>query len=118
MLAICAVVPTALAIAACRVGASAPEGLDWPTYNRTPDGQRYAALDEINTRNVSQLKRVCELTLGEEGPFQAGPVVVGDRMFVTTGHTTVAMNATNCFVYWRHVDSSGQSDPISVNRRR
>ncbi len=54
--------------------------------------------------------------MGEEGPFQTGPVVVGDRMFITTAHTTVAMNATNCFVYWRHVDKSNKNDPISVNR--
>ena len=58
--------------------------IGWSEYNNGLDGQRFAALDRINTRNVTQLKRVCELTLGEEGTFQSGPIVVGDRMFVTT----------------------------------
>jgi alcohol dehydrogenase (cytochrome c) len=94
----------------------ARQAADWPGYNNGHDGQRFAALDQINTSNVSQLKRVCELQLGEEGPFHNGPVVIGDRMFITTAHTTVAINATNCFVYWRHVDARSGSDPISVNR--
>jgi alcohol dehydrogenase (cytochrome c) len=95
---------------------SSRQTAEWTGYNNTHDGQRFAALDQINTGNVSQLKEVCELKLGEDGPFQSGPVVVGDRMFVTTAHTTVAMSATNCFVYWRQVDTSGRNDPISVNR--
>jgi alcohol dehydrogenase (cytochrome c) len=88
----------------------------WLGYNNSPDGQRYANLDQIAAGNVARLKPVCELRLGEEGPFQTGPVVIGDRMYLTTAHTTVAMNAATCAVQWRHVDSTGQQDPISVNR--
>jgi alcohol dehydrogenase (cytochrome c) len=124
-LAICVLVM--LPLAACRretpvPGAQASNrgsgggGVDWPGYNNGPDGQRFAALDQINTRNVAQLKKVCELRMGEEGAFQAGPVVIGGTMFLTTAHTTVAMNATTCSVLWRHVDASGVQDPISVNR--
>jgi alcohol dehydrogenase (cytochrome c) len=112
-------VVAALAAAACRGNdqrTGTRQTAEWPAYNNTADGQRYSPLDQINTKNVSQLKRVCELQLGEEGPFQTGPVVVGDRMFLTTAHTTVALNATNCFVHWRHADTSNRNDPISVNR--
>jgi alcohol dehydrogenase (cytochrome c) len=123
-LAICATVVSAFAIAACdrdaRYGPkdarSAAKNVGWSGYNNTYDGQRFAAFNQINTRNVSRLKQVCELKLGEEGPFQTGPVVIGNTMFLTTAHTTVAMNATTCAVYWRHVDSKGQQDPLSVNR--
>jgi len=94
----------------------AAENVGWPGYSNTYDGQRFARLDQINTSNVEQLKTVCELKLGEEGPFQTGPVVIGDTMFLTTAHTTVAMDSTTCAVHWRHVDASGQRDPISVNR--
>jgi len=94
----------------------AAENVGWPGYSNTHDGQRFARLDQINTSNVEQLKTVCELKLGEEGPFQTGPVVIGDTMFLTTAHTTVAMDSTTCAVHWRHVDASGQRDPISVNR--
>jgi alcohol dehydrogenase (cytochrome c) len=116
--AICAALISTLALPACTGGKSRSgrQTAEWPGYNNTHDGQRFAALDQINTSNVSQLKQVCELKLGEEGPFQTGPVVIGDKMFLTTAHTTVAINATNCFVYWRHVDTSGRNDPISVNR--
>lgn len=37
-------------------------------------------------------------------------------LFVTTPHTTVAMNATNCSVIWRAVDQSKQKDVFPVNR--
>jgi len=115
--AIGAVVVAALALSACRGGGkSAARAGDWPGYNRSPDGGRFAALDQINTGNVSRLKPVCKVKLGEEGPFQAGPIVIGDTMFITTAHTTTALNAATCAVHWRHIDSTGQQDPISVNR--
>lgn len=108
----------AIALGGCRGESrtAARQTAEWPSYNNTTDGERYSPLDQINTGNVSQLKRVCEVQLGEEGPFQTGPVVIGDRMFLTTAHTTTAINATNCFVYWRHADTSNVNDPISVNR--
>jgi len=109
-----------LALAACSLGgdrsSTARPGDDWPEYAGTLDGHRYSRLDQINRTNVAQLRPVCELRLGEEGPFQTGPVVIGDTMFLTTAHTTAAMNATTCRVLWRHIDSTGQQDPISVNR--
>src|SRR6476620_11724888 len=125
-LGLCMIAIAGLAIAGCnrnvqsaRDGQGAKstgENVGWPGYSNTYDGQRFAAFDQINTSNVSQLKTLCELKLGEEGPFQTGPVIIDDTMFLTTAHTTVAMNATTCAVHWRHVDASGQQDPISVNR--
>jgi len=88
----------------------------WAGYNKGYDGQRFAALDQINTTNASQLKPLCELIMGEGGAFQTGPVVIGDTMFLTTPRTTVSMNATTCAVNWRQVDPSEQQDPWSVNR--
>ena len=49
----------------------------WPSYNRTLDGQRYSPLAQVTTANVAALKPVCEMTMGEEGGFQTGPVVAG-----------------------------------------
>lgn len=87
-LAICMTLMPALVIVACDHDAgsgpedarSASENVGWAGYNNGYHGQRFAALDQINTRNVAQLKSVCELKLGEEGPFQTGPVVIGDTM--------------------------------------
>ena len=100
-LAVCMSCIAAFSVAACnrdvqsardaQRARSASENGGWPGYSNTYDGQRYAAFDQINTGNVAQLKTVCELKLGEEGPFQTGPVVVGVTMFLTTAHTTVAI---------------------------
>jgi alcohol dehydrogenase (cytochrome c) len=65
---------------------------------------------------VTQLKPVCELSVGEEGGFQTGPVVIGDTMFLTTAHTTVAMNAQTCALIWRTLDSARVDDPFPINR--
>jgi alcohol dehydrogenase (cytochrome c) len=107
-----------LSITACSRdrNTAAPTRSDWPGYNRSPDGQRYSSLSQIDTRNVARLNPICELKLGEEGPFQTGPIVVGDTMFLTTARTTVAMNAATCAVIWRHIDQGDRQDPIAVNR--
>jgi alcohol dehydrogenase (cytochrome c) len=108
---------TAFPLTGCnREPGSTPSNVGWQGYNNSYDGQRFAALDQINTGNVAGLRTVCELQMGEEGPFQAGPIVIRDTLFVTTAHTTVAMNAATCALHWRHIDSTGQQDPISVNR--
>jgi alcohol dehydrogenase (cytochrome c) len=113
-------VVAALCWAGCGDGtkrsASRSGDVGWPHYANSLDGERYSRLAQIDTGNVARLRPVCELRLGEEGPFQTGPIVVGDTLFLTTAHTTAAMNAATCAVYWRHVDSTGQQDPISVNR--
>lgn len=89
---------------------------DWPSYNRSLDGQRYSPLAEITPANVARLQPVCELGLGEEGGFQTGPVVIADTMFLTTAHTTVAMNATTCALIWRKIDLAEPNDPFPINR--
>lgn len=99
---------------AARSGAAGDAG--WPSYNNGYDSQRFANLDQINTKNVAGLKHVCDLTLGENAPFQTGPLVVGDTMYLTTPHTTVAMNATTCAVLWRRVapgSSAANSTPAN-----
>lgn len=88
----------------------------WPSYNRTLDGQRFSPLNEITASNVSRLKPLCEFGMGEEGGFQTGPVVIGDTMFLTTAHTTVAMNATTCGPIWRSIDTARTNDPFPINR--
>src|SRR5258705_6423627 len=106
----------AAAVAGCDSGAPSGDNVGWAGYNKGYDGQRFAALNEINTKNASRLKPLCELTLGEGGAFQTGPVVSGDTMFLTTARATISMNATTCAVNWRHVDSSERPDPVPVNR--
>jgi alcohol dehydrogenase (cytochrome c) len=90
---------------ATQQGAANASDSAWRSYNRTLDGQRYSPLSLINTTNVGRLKPVCEFGVGEEGGFQTGPVIIGDTMFLTTAHTTVAMNAAACAPIWRKIDT-------------
>ena len=97
-------------------GSATVANANWAAYNNDPASTRYSSLAEITTQNVASLKPLCEIRLGEEGAFESGPVVIGDTMFVTTPHTTVALNATNCAVIWRSVDQPKQKDVFPVNR--
>lgn len=105
----------ALATVSCAPGAGGGDEA-WPSYNRTLDGQRHSPLAQITRENVTRLKPVCEFQVGEEGGFQTGPVVIGDTMFVTTAHTTVALDARTCRLIWRHLDSARADDPFPINR--
>ncbi len=88
----------------------------WASYNGGYDSQRFSALNQITAANVAGLRPLCEVKLGEEGSFQSGPLVVGDTLIVTTPHSTIALNATNCAVVWRNIDRPRAKDVFPVNR--
>ena len=46
---------------------------DWPSYNRTPSSQRFSPLNQINTKNVGQLKVLCTYDLHEFTSFESVP---------------------------------------------
>src|SRR5262245_48379320 len=96
---------------------AAPAGYGpWPTYNNGYDGQRYSPATQITPANVGSLERVCEAQLGDAGSFHAGPIVIDDTLYITTAHTTVALDATNCAIRWRHVYKPEQQEVYAVNR--
>ena len=43
--------------------ASADNGANWLTYNRTLAGDRYSPLAQIDRSNVAQLRNICTYTL-------------------------------------------------------
>jgi alcohol dehydrogenase (cytochrome c) len=105
----------------CAAGLSAaaaapPLNVDWRGYNNTYDGQRFSALTAINRGNVKSLRPACEVALGDDGSFQSGLVVVGNSLFVTTAHTVVALDATDCSVQWRYVYTPEEDEVMAVNR--
>ncbi len=75
---------------------------DWLYQTRDYSGTRYAALDQINRDNVSQLRAVCAYQLGELRNFQTNPIVYDGVMYLTTLHLTVAIDATTCKPVWKH----------------
>ncbi len=98
-------------------GADAKIGnVGWAMYNMSYDGVRSSPLTEINVGNVQNLRQLCRVKLGEGGTLHASPVVVGDTLFITTAHSTAALDATTCKLIWRFVDPPSTADVWAVNR--
>lgn len=90
--------------------------VDWPAYNNGFNGERFSTLDQINTRNVAGLKPACRIRLGDDGAFESGLVMVHGILYVTTAHTTVALDPTNCTQIWRYNYLPEQDELYAVNR--
>lgn len=100
-------------------GVSSAAGLtdtNWMSYNGTVNGQRYSQLDQINVQNVASLTEVCRLKVDDSGTFQAGLLQIDGTLYMTTSHDTLAVDATNCTLRWRHVYKPEQEDIFQINR--
>jgi alcohol dehydrogenase (cytochrome c) len=103
-------------------GARAPNGApastdsDWPSFNRTPEGDRYSPLSEINTTNVAGLKEICGLDLGDGRAFQTGPLVIDGTIYLTTDTTTLAIDGSNCVLKWKHTREYAPPGLLAANR--
>src|SRR6476619_8597607 len=53
---------------------------DWPSYNRTPTSQRFSPLDQINAKNVANLKVQCAYDLGMFTAFESGLIMVNSAL--------------------------------------
>src|SRR5215471_11922575 len=66
---------------------------EWITNNGAMNNQRYSALNQINTSNVSQLKGVwmgrLGSGLGAKYRFEADPLVVDGVMYIPTGNDDI-----------------------------
>ncbi len=88
----------------------------WLMYNKGYMGQRYSPLNQINTSNVANLKRVCTFDTNEDGSFQVTPQVYKGAMFVTKATSTWAVDATNCKVLWKNTYKPTGPEVNPVNR--
>ena len=81
---------------------------EWPSYNRTPTSQRYSPLDQINTKNVGQLKILCTYDVGEFAAFESGLIMVNGALIGTTEFDIFSLNPDTCAENWRtHLDYPG-----------
>ena len=80
-----------------------PQADDWITINKDYSSQRYVDLDQITTKNVRDLKEVCEIRLNEPVWFSSGLLKVGRTLYVTTIRATYAFDAASCDLRWRRV---------------
>ena len=78
---------------------------EWPSYNRTPTSQRFSPLDQINAKNVGNLKIQCIYELGEITAFESGLIMVNNALIGATEFDIFSINPTTCAENWRtHLD--------------
>jgi PQQ-dependent dehydrogenase (methanol/ethanol family) len=99
-----------------------PKAGDWPSYNGSLDGNRYARLDQINTGNVKALQPQFIFTPGGQG-LEGTPVVIDGVMYVTGGNQVCALDARTGVHIWCVARGNGIASaphtgaaPIGPNR--
>ena len=74
---------------------------DWPSYNRTPTSQRFSPLDQINAKNVGNLKVLCTYDLGVFAAFESGLIMVNNALIGTSEYDIFSINPATCAENWR-----------------
>lgn len=105
----------AAALASSRVAAQSATG-DWPSYNRSGDGQRYSPLTELTPRTAGGLRQLCTFDTGERIAMETGPIAVGGMLYVTTDTVTYAIDGATCGLRWRHARADRVRPARPVNR--
>jgi alcohol dehydrogenase (cytochrome c) len=107
------------ATAGAALAANAPaqdKPADWPSYNRTLAGDRYAPQAAVTPATAAGLHRICSYDLGRQTSFQTGPVVIDNTIFVTTDFDTIAIDGATCAQKWRTTETYTPAGPLKVNR--
>lgn len=75
---------------------------DWLAYNGDVSGNRYSALNQINTANVKQLALAWLFPIPSSPRIEATPVVVDGVMYVTGWNELYALDATTGQQLWMY----------------
>lgn len=75
---------------------------DWPVYNGTLAGDRFASLAQITRANVGQLKETCAFDTPDTVSFQSGLVAMDGVLYFTAYNNTYAIDAATCQQKWKH----------------
>lgn len=95
--------------AAPALGGDVPPG-EWHQYGRTPYGQRYSPLDQVNIKNVANLQEVWRYQTGDvklpedvgETTYQVTPLKIGNSLYLCTPHNwAIALDATTGKQKWK-----------------
>lgn len=109
--------PTDIVNATPALGGNVPAG-EWHQYGRTPYGQRYSPLDQINTGNVAKLAVAWQYQTGDvkkpddvgETTYQVTPLKVGDTLYMCTPHNwAIALDAATGKEKWKYDSNSGMN---------
>ena len=84
-----------------------PSANDWLMFSRTYDAQRFSPLEQINTRNVGQLREVFKKEL-PGGVQESIPIVYRGVMYMLMpGNTVQALDAKTGNTIWEYKRPSG-----------
>ena len=75
---------------------------DWPLYNGSTNGDRYSALAQIDTTNVSRMAPRWIFTVPNAARLQVTPVVVDGVMYVTVANECYALDAGTGRQIWHY----------------
>ena len=96
--------------------AAAGQGINWLHATHDYTGQRFVDLSEITTKNVRGLHSVAIFQTSEYGPAQTNPFVYNGVMYITTTHTTVALDAATGRKRWENVWKAKDKETFITNR--
>jgi len=97
-----------------------PVGANWTSYNGDYTGQRYSALSEITTANVSQLRAAWVFHPGNSQRLEVTPVVIRGIMYITSANDVFALDARTGRAVWHYQRpvSSGLLDDAAAHKNR
>jgi alcohol dehydrogenase (cytochrome c) len=78
----------------------AAPGVDWPSYNGDPGGNRYTTLPQITKANVARMQPKWIFTLPGAGLLQGTPLVVGGIMYMPASNECYALDAGTGRLIW------------------
>lgn len=107
-----------LIVAPATFAEPARQSTNWSSYNQNINGQRYVPLEQINRDNAAQLGEVCKLKVDDLGAFHSSVLHIDGILYFTTATDTLAVDATNCKLRWRHhyVEQEFGLTALRVNR--
>lgn len=109
--------PSETVAANANLGGNVPPG-EWHQYGRTPFGQRYSPLDQINAENVANLAVAWQYQTGDvklpedvgETTYQVTPLKVKDTLYLCTPHNwAIALDAATGQEKWKYDSNSGMN---------
>src|SRR5215469_8725959 len=100
--------------------AAQPVGENWTSYNGDYTGRRYSRLQQINNRNVVQLRAAWVFHPGNSQNLEVTPVVIRGIMYVTSSNDVFALDARTGRELWHYhrPESSGLLDDAAAHKNR
>ncbi|MEL6686343.1 MAG: PQQ-binding-like beta-propeller repeat protein [Pseudomonadota bacterium] len=78
-------------------------GTDWAHYGNSAGGSRFAAIDQINTDTVGNLKEVWRYRTGVEEDFKATPLSIDERLYLcAAANVLISLDAETGEEVWRY----------------